>query len=87
MSLAITPSPAAEDRLRAKAAAAGVDVSTYAADELERSLALPRSLREISGPAYDEFLKSGMTDDELGDLLEGAKHAIRAERRGAQPGT
>jgi hypothetical protein len=32
-----------------------------------------RTLREISGPAYDEFLASGMTDDELGDLLERAK--------------
>jgi hypothetical protein len=81
MTLAISLSAQAAEMLRAKAAAAGVDVATYAARELERSLAPARSLSEISGPAFDEFQKSGMTDDQLGDLLEDAKHAMRAERR------
>jgi hypothetical protein len=81
MTLTIPISPEAEERLKAKAAAAGMDVVTYAARELERSFSAPRSIGEISGPAYEEFLHSGMTDDELGDLLEQAKHAMRAERR------
>lgn len=38
------------------------------------------ALEEISGPIYQEFLRSGMTDEELGDMLEEAKHAMRAEK-------
>ena len=41
----------------------------------------PLSLREISGPLSDEFKASGMTDDELGELLEAAKHRMREQRR------
>jgi hypothetical protein len=84
MTLAVSISEQTEAALRAKASAAGVDVATYAARELDRSVAPPRSLQEISGPVYEEFLASGMTDDELGDLLEDAKHAMRAERRAAR---
>lgn len=84
MTLAISISHDAEERLRAKAAAAGMDVTTYAARELERSVAAPRSLREISGPAYEEFVRSGMTDDEFGDVLEKAKHTMRTERRASR---
>lgn len=81
MTLTITLPDPIESRLRAKAQAAGVDVATYAARELERALTDPRSLETISGPAYREFLQSGMSDDELGDLLEREKHAMRAEKR------
>jgi hypothetical protein len=43
--------------------------------------AAPISLEELSGPIRQNFLASGMTDDELGDLLEKIKHEIRAQRR------
>ena len=39
-------------------------------------------LSKIRGNAYKRFLESGMTDDELGEELERAKHEMRAERRG-----
>ena len=81
MTLSIPLSPQVEAWLTAKALAAGVDVTTYAARELERSAAEPRQLQELSGRAYEEFLATGMTDDELGELLETAKHALRAEKR------
>lgn len=81
MVLSIPISPAAEAALRAKAEAAGTDVVTYAARQLEEGARPPRSIRDLSGPAYAEFVASGMTDDELGDLLEEAKHEARAERR------
>lgn len=84
MVLKLSISTEVEAELKAKASAAGVDVETYAAGQLERMVAPPRGLREISGPAYDEFLASGMSDDELGDLLENAKHDMRAERRRTQ---
>ena len=49
MVLSIPISPEAEARLKAKAAEAGVDITTYAARHLELMASSPRSLREISG--------------------------------------
>jgi hypothetical protein len=84
MVLTLTISAEAEAKLKAKAAAAGVDVETYAAAIVEQTTKAPLSLREISGPVADDFAKSGMTEDELSDLLEEAKHEMRAEKRGRQ---
>ena len=81
MTLSLHINPEVEESLRAKAAAAGQDVASYAAGILERFGLRPRSLQEISGPLADEFTRSGMTDDELAQLLESEKHAMRAERR------
>jgi hypothetical protein len=81
MELRVILTPEAEARLRADADAAGVDLPTYAARLLEVHSAPPRSMLELSGPAYEEFLASRMTDDELGDFLEDVKHQMRAERR------
>jgi hypothetical protein len=78
--LSISISPAAGARLKAKAAAAGVDVATYAARHLEMIASPPRSIREISGPVAEAFAKSGMTEDQLAEFLEEEKHAMRAER-------
>ncbi len=84
MVLSLSISPEAEAKLKAKAAAAGVDIESYAAAIVEQTAQIPLSLKEISGPVAEDFAKSGMTDDELGDLLEEAKHEMRAERRGRQ---
>jgi hypothetical protein len=81
MVLTVPISREAEVKLSAKARAAGVDVSTYVATLVEQTTKPPLSLRELSGPMAEEFAKSGMTDDELGDFLEEVKHEMRAERR------
>lgn len=81
MVLSVSISPEAEAALKARAAVAGVDVATYAARHLEAIVASPRSIKEISGPIAEEFARSGMTEDELSDLLETEKHSMRAERR------
>jgi hypothetical protein len=70
-----------EALLREKAAATGTDLQAYAASVIERCAKAPLTMVEISGPLADEFAKTGMTDDEFGDLLEEAKHEIRAARR------
>jgi pyruvate/oxaloacetate carboxyltransferase len=80
MTLTIPISPEAEAKLIAKAAAAGVDVTTFAAQTLERAASKP-TLEEILAPLRSEFERSGMTEDELIELLEQAKHEARAERR------
>ena len=72
----------AEARLREKAAAAGEAVDVFATRVLERIARGSVSLRELSGPLGEEFRQSGMTEDDLRDLLEREKHALRAERRG-----
>lgn len=86
MTLSISISPEAEAALKAKASAAGVDVETYAARQLELMASPPRSVRAISGPIAEAFARSGMTEDELVELLEAEKHAMRAERRAKQSG-
>lgn len=83
MTLEISLTPEAETRLRARAAAAGKQPAELARAIVERDVRRP-TLEEISGPIYQEFLKSGMTDEELGDMLEDAKHAMRVEKRGGR---
>lgn len=81
MSLTISLPPETEEKLRARAIAAGEDFPSYVAKLVAHFAEPPISLEELSGPIYQEFLKSGMTDDELGDALEKAKHQMRVERK------
>jgi hypothetical protein len=69
------------DKLKTRAAAAGQDVSVFVSHLVEQFTEPPTPLETLSGPIYQRFLESGMTDDELGDELERAKHDMRAERR------
>ncbi len=81
MTLQITISDDAETRLRRQADDAGLAAEVVAARLLERSLRKVPDMMEISGPIAEEFRRSGMTEDELTELLEREKHAMRAERR------
>jgi tRNA A-37 threonylcarbamoyl transferase component Bud32 len=81
MVLTLPISSEIEARLTAKATAAGVDVPTYVARIVEQSAKSPLTLKEISGPVADDFALTGMTEDELGELLEDVKHEMRLERR------
>lgn len=81
MMLQISLTPEAESRLRERAAAIGREPADLARAIVERDVRRP-TLEEISGPVYQEFIKSGMTDEELGDMLEEAKHTMRAEKQG-----
>ncbi len=83
MTLTLPISHEVEARLAAKARAAGVDVATYITAVVEENAKAPMSIKEISGTTAEAFKASGMTEDELGDLLEEEKHAMRAERRAA----
>ena len=63
-----------EDRIAEKAKDAGLDVRSYICHIVEAHAAKP-TLKELSGPVYQQFLASGMTDEELGDWLEKAKRS------------
>ncbi len=80
--LSIPVAPETEAKLRERATANGQDVASYAARLLNDAVQ-SASLDEILAPVRRAFEESGMTDDELSDLLEREKHAMRAERREA----
>ena len=81
MTLTISIPPESEAKLKTRAAACGQDVSVFVSQLLRHFADPPTPLEELSGPIYQRFMESGMSDDELSDELERAKHAMRAERR------
>ena len=80
--LTLRVSEQARQRLAERAAASGTDVAGYVSAIIEQNAQRPASLEDISGPVYQRFLESGLTDDQLRDALEQEKHAARAQRRG-----
>ena len=81
MCLSIPLSGPLEAALRKQAEEAGVSPEVLAARLVERSLRNTPGLTTISGDTHEAFTKSGMTEEELSDLLEQEKHAMRAEKR------
>jgi hypothetical protein len=81
MTLAVPITPDTEARLATKAQAAGVDLATFVAQLVERE-ARRVTVRELSGDIADHFRRTGMTEEEMGELLEREKHAAREKRRG-----
>ena len=81
MTLTISIPPEAADKLQEQAQALGLDVQAYALRILENSINSHRLFEEARAEIYKRFLESGMTDEELGEELERAKHEMRAERR------
>jgi hypothetical protein len=79
--LTLRLSEGAREKLAERAAASGTDVAGYVSTIVEQNTQKPLSLEAISGPIFQRFLESGMTDDQLGDLLEKEKHEARAQRR------
>ena len=87
MTLSIPLPPKAEAALRQRAAAAGKDPVIVASELLTRVLTRTGGLTQedleiISGKTYQEFLASGMTEEQLGEELEKIKHAHRSKKRG-----
>ena len=69
-----------EARLVMKARQAGVDLPTYLERLLKAEVSRP-ALDEVLNSVRDAFTDSGMSEDELSDLLVKAKKQMRAERR------
>jgi hypothetical protein len=84
MTFSISIPAETELALRERAASVGEDLPTYVSRLVASLAARPVPLEELSGPIYQNFLASGVSDDQLGDLVEEAKHAMRAERRARQ---
>lgn len=80
MTLRVPVSDEIEARLRQLAEAGGQPVEQVAARLLEDAVRRP-TLDEVLAPVREEFAASGMTEDQLSELLERAKHDMRALRR------
>lgn len=83
MVLKLPISREAEAKLVARAAAAGVDLTTFATQMLERAAVRP-TLDEVLAPLRLEVSQSGMSEAELTEQLEQAKHEARAEQHARQ---
>ena len=83
MTVTIALPPETEEKLRAYAAASGQDIASYALQAIEEKLqALPSPpVDEILRPLRREFRESGMSDEQLHDLLAQARDDVRREKR------
>jgi hypothetical protein len=87
MTITINLPPAAEEQLRAQAAATGKNISTLVAEAVEARLALAQlQLKDILAPVHAEFEQSGMSDAELHALLQASLDEVRSEQR-SSPGS
>jgi hypothetical protein len=84
MSLTIQLAIEDEARLAMKAKHAGVDLPTYVGRVLKAEVSRP-PLDEILKPVQEAFIDSGISEDELSDLLVKAKKEMRADRRSRGP--
>ena len=80
MSATITLPAELEGLLAKKAAARGVNVEEFAVDVLNRAARRP-TVSEVFADVRADFVASGMTEEELGQLIEQALLEVRAERR------
>jgi len=80
MTLHISISGEAEAKLRQQAAAGGLTPEAVAARLVEEGLGR-QSLEQLLAPIWSEFDATGMSDDQLSEVLERAKHEQRQERR------
>jgi hypothetical protein len=70
-----------ETALRKKASADGQDFQFFVLETL-RTKALKPSLNEILAPVRKNFADSGMTEEELDELIENERQAIWEEKNG-----
>ena len=84
--LTLTLPPETERKLRACAAASGQDVAAFALEAIQEKLQTAPLLTQDDRLASlrQEFRESGMTDDELYDLLKTARDEVRREKRQRQ---
>jgi hypothetical protein len=82
MTIKVDLPPATFERLQAEAQASGKDVETFVREAVEQKLARrKRTFAEILKPIHDAVDASGVSEQDVDELLEGELRATRAERR------
>lgn len=80
MTVVLELEPEIEDALRKKAQANGFDMNMYLQRLIERDVDRIKSLNEILAPVRKSFEESGMTEEELNELIDKERQAIWEEK-------
>jgi predicted transcriptional regulator len=82
MTITINLPPATLDELKAEAQATGKDVETVVREAVESKLARRRrTFDEIMKPLHDDVEARGLSDDQVGDIMDKELKAARGEKR------
>ena len=81
MEITVNISDEAGRMIFARANKEGKDVAAFAARVLEREAKKP-SLDELLAPVRAQFAASGLTEDELTQIVKQERRAIRSEKTG-----
>ncbi len=68
--------------LEEKAKNQGKDVAEYVENLIEKDIDRQKTLDEILTPIRKDFAESGMTEDDLGELIESERQAMWEEKNG-----
>ncbi len=77
-------SPEVEHRLKSEAARLGVREADYVKRLIERDMLADKTFDEILMPGRADFRKSGVTEDQLDEIVDRARKATRPKRRRAR---
>ncbi len=80
MEIVISVQPKTASILAQKAAAKNQDIKEFIESIIETQAVKP-SLDEILAPMRRDFAESGMTEDELDELIKAERRAMREERQ------
>jgi predicted transcriptional regulator len=81
MSLVIEIPDELAQQLQQRAAETGTAPEKVAISAIEGQFRADENRKQMLAPIHEAFRQSGMTEEELSDLLEEEKHAMRRERR------
>ncbi|RIK86998.1 MAG: hypothetical protein DCC67_02325 [Planctomycetota bacterium] len=84
MTLNLDLSPELAERLEKAASASSTSPERIAVTAIERTLALWERADQALAPVHAAFEASGMSDDELAELIDAEIHAMRRDRRASQ---
>ncbi|MCC6494017.1 MAG: hypothetical protein IT424_13465 [Pirellulales bacterium] len=84
MTLNLNLSPDLAERLEKAASASSTSPEGIAITAIERTLTLWERADRALAPVHAAFEASGMSDDELADLINAEIHAMRRERRASE---
>ena len=68
--------------LEEKARNQGKDVAAYVENLIEKDIDRRKTLDEILAPVRKDFAESGMTEDDLDELIESERQAMWEEKNG-----
>ena len=68
--------------LEEKAKSSGKDVAEYVESLIEKDIDRPKTLDEILAPIRKNFAESGMTEEDLDELIETERQAMWEEKQG-----